>query len=156
MGDSLSFSEVLSETEPEDAAYSERRIQVRKREVEVRSRRSMGRGARTQHQFFVIDTDEEEVIWSGDTTTDSHHNPFGEAQARAFGIAFGYNTALTADEPEYHCEACGVGLSHEEYCAVGPSTPLARVLGLDSEPEDHHVVCDDCYTEGCEMIADGE
>lgn len=49
-------------------------------------------------------------------------------------------------EKPLECEHCGAGQTHEEYVAVGPSTPAARQLDLD-EPtqDDHHVVCDDCF-----------
>jgi len=139
-----------------DKHMSDERVQVRERDVEVRSRGQLGSNTAERSQFFVVDTEEEVVIFSGDTTTGDRHNPFREAQARAFGVRYGYVEAITADDPDYWCEGCGVGLSHSEYWAVGPTTPLAQVLEIEDASRDHLVVCDDCYADGCAEIANGE
>jgi hypothetical protein len=55
----------------------------------------------------------------------------------------------------YHCEVCGAQQTHDEYVAVGPSTPAARHLELeDSDGDrDHFVVCDSCFEKAAAEIA---
>jgi hypothetical protein len=55
----------------------------------------------------------------------------------------------------YHCEACGTEQTHDEYVAVGPSTPAVHYLELE-DPDgdrDHFVVCDPCFEKAAAEIA---
>ena len=156
MGDSLSYGEVIETTDPVDEGMSGRRVQVRERDVGVRSRGQLGSNTAERSQFFVVDTEEEVVIFSGDKTTGDRHNPFREAQARAFGIRYGYVEAITADDPDYRCEATGVGLSESEACRVRCDTPLGAELGVDDLDADYVVVSPDAYREACAAVANGE
>lgn len=100
MGDTLSFGEVVETTEPADEGMTDRRIQVREKRVEVRRRRNIGDRTEEQAQFFVVDQEAEVVLYSGDTTTNSHHNPYSAAKARAYGFAHGYHMATDDHCPE--------------------------------------------------------
>lgn len=56
---------------------------------------------------------------------------------------------------EYNCENCGVGLTREEYVAVGPTTPAAREMGIADPSRDHLVACDDCFETAAAAVGGG-
>jgi hypothetical protein len=98
-GDKPGFLEVVQDTDPSHEGHDEiPRVEVREQTRESRRHRRVGRSEpRTQYRFYVVDNHAGEVVFRGRWTTDGHHNPYGEAKARAFGFASGYKAALDGE-----------------------------------------------------------
>jgi hypothetical protein len=88
----MSYGDVMENTETAHREQPGDPLEVRKLEVEYRSRSGFGRTTETAYRFYVVRHTDETVVFEGNATTGDHHNPYAAAEARAFGFVHGYYT----------------------------------------------------------------
>lgn len=89
------FLEVIDQTDP----FMDGQSEIPDVEVREESREVTRRGAfvssetRQSYRFYVVDNVAGETLFRGAWSTESHHNPYGQAKARAVGFKQGYKQA---------------------------------------------------------------
>lgn len=93
--DTPDWLEVISRTEPfMDGQDEIPDVEIREESREVTRRGALTSGeTHTSYRFYVVDNVAGETLLQGRWSTESHHNPYGQAKARAVGFKKGYKQA---------------------------------------------------------------